>query len=201
MVWPAIIAAGASIAGSAISAAGQNAANKRNISLAREQMAFQERMSNTQWQRGVEDMRKAGINPMLAVDKGGASSPAGATTTTQNALAGFNETGNSARAAMRLDQELDNLKAEEANKNEDTILKKEQGYTVDAQGREAVERTRNLEKQGKILDQELTSAKNAANRARVESEVIEDMPAIRKLGTILRELGVTGNSALGAARR
>lgn len=32
-------------------------------------------MSNTSWQRGVQDMQAAGINPMLAFMKGGASTP------------------------------------------------------------------------------------------------------------------------------
>lgn len=80
----ALIGAGASIVGGLLSKSGQHSANQMNRQLAREQMAFQERMRNTEYQAAVKDMIAAGINPMMAVSQGGASSPAGASARMEN---------------------------------------------------------------------------------------------------------------------
>lgn len=88
--------AAALLAGSAVSAIGAHSANAANAKMARDQMAFQERMSSTAYQRATEDMRKAGINPIMAYSQGGASSPGGASSSNMNALSDFS---NSARAA------------------------------------------------------------------------------------------------------
>ena len=58
--------------------------NRSNQSIARGQEAFQERMRNTAYQAAVADMNKAGINPMLAIQQGGAAAPSGASIPMQN---------------------------------------------------------------------------------------------------------------------
>lgn len=91
------------VSGAASAAAtyyGQKEANKVNKQIAREQMQFQERMSNTSYQRQMADMEAAGINPMYAMNAGGASTPPGASTQVQNELGSAVSSAKDAALAM-----------------------------------------------------------------------------------------------------
>lgn len=100
---------GSSLLGGLFGRSGAKEQNQAQIQSAREQMAFQERMSNTSHQRQMADLRAAGINPILSAKLGGADSPGGAQPNIVNTMAPMEN------AARSMSDKLYNFRVQDAS--------------------------------------------------------------------------------------
>lgn len=171
------------IAGGLINSHSQRSINNKNINearraeqasqaFAREQMSFQKEMSNTAYQRATADMKKAGINPMLAYMQGGASSPQGASGSAQMARLDSERMGdaltsgiNSAIDTTRLKKELKETdsrislqdaqktqsKAQASLQNSLKTQSEAQASLLNTSAKKQAEEIKNIKKTGKIL--------------------------------------------------
>lgn len=188
-VAPALISGAASYLG-------QRSANKETAASTAAQIAFQERAYSNRYQWQMQDMRKAGLNPILSYSQAPPGGPAGASYVAQNELLGVSDAVNTgvqayraSNEAQKMDAEIENLK--ETNKNlvkegkridTDTDKKKSEILLQDNLGARAAQEYR-------LLREQTTSAKAAAEAAKEEKKFFES-----EWGKRMRWLDLTGRA-------
>ena len=187
--WMAAAVAGSSLI-SFMGARGQNSAAQ---AASREQMAFQERMASTRYQRTVTDMRAAGLNPMLAFQQGGGSIPSGSTYQPVNVGAATSTAGLSAASTA---QGVRRSQAETS-----AIAQSENTGYADMQKKQAEQAL--VEENLKISAANVWSAKAEAQKAKAtikfyQSETGQRLRHAQLTGESLGIPGVAGLLARGA---
>jgi len=212
MVWGAIAAAAIPAAMSYLGGREANAANAAQAQANRgfqaeqtqAQMDFQERMRKTQYQTTVEDLKAAGLNPMLAYSQGGAGTPSGASAGGAQAQMEniFGRVGQSAKEGALAYQQFKNMQVQNFTIEQqgeaaaaDALLKKDQAALTRADTLDRIQKTNATGKFGNMQDTILRGLQNSAEQAQSTSALQKAQTNREDILADLNKMGIAPSSA------
>lgn len=183
LVGAAISGVGSAVS-SGINWGSTQSTNEANAQQAQLNRDFQERMSNTAYQRSMADMRAAGLNPILAYQRGGASTPSGAQATMVTPKIEGNPIGEAVQSGMALSrnrQELENMK--------------QQFHLAQAETEKSLNTAQNIRADTLLKTEKLSTEQLNALESKIDRSALETSAGqiARKSGYIAEQAGRTSD--------
>jgi len=155
--------------------------NQANKEIAQENNAWSAQQFATRYQTSVNDMQKAGLNPMLAYSQGGGSPPTAQQVQFQNPVASALEGYHRSVERDQMRQQIDLSKAQANNVNADTAVKNAQASLIAEQTKQSSATTVAQEQIARDAEGRANlSAVDLVRRGQTQSTQIQTQEALAK---------------------